>query len=213
LFQVRAVHVGDLQLSSRGGLQLAGDVDHVVVVEVQPGHRVTASRLRRLLLQRDRAAIRVELDDAVRAGLGHVIGEHDRAVGVAVPGELGAQTGAVEDVVAENQRGGVVADVLRTDLERLCQPLRPRLLRVGDAQPELGPVPEKRLERRLIGRRGDHQDVGDPSQHQRGERVVDHRLVVDRHQLLADRDRQRVQPRPGATSENDSLHAAIPYRP
>ena len=51
-----------------------------------------------------------------------------------------------------------------------------------------------------------------PRQHQRGQRIVDHRLVVDRQQLLRRHERQRMQPRAGAAGENDALtrHAVLP---
>src|SRR5688500_19749333 len=55
------------------------------------------------------------------------------------------------------------------------------------------------------------------SEHQRGQRVVDHRLVVDRHQLLARAERDRVQPRPGPAGEDrkstrlNSSHLVISY--
>ena len=44
-----------------------------------------------------------------------------------------------------------------------------------------------------------------PGQHQRRQRVVHHRLVVDRHELLADGARQRMQPRSRSAGENDAL--------
>ena len=59
-------------------------------------------------------------------------------------------------------------------------------------------------------RRRDHQHVADPGEHQGGERVVDHRLVVDRDQLLAHREGDRVQARAGAAGQDDAPHAAHP---
>ncbi len=58
-------------------------------------------------------------------------------------------------------------------------------------------------------RRRDDQHLADARQHQRGERVVDHRLVVDRQQLLADRVRDRVQARARTTGQDDAaaVHA------
>ena len=53
---------------------------------------------------------------------------------------------------------------------------------------------------------GDHLDVADSRHHQGGQRVVDHRLVVDRHQLLAHAHRDRVQPRPRSTGKDDPPH-------
>src|SRR5262245_46088110 len=36
-FEVRAIDIGDFELAASGWLQLPGDVDHLVVVEIQPG--------------------------------------------------------------------------------------------------------------------------------------------------------------------------------
>ena len=47
--------------------------------------------------------------------------------------------------------------------------------------------------------------AADAGQHQRRQRVVHHRLVVDRHELLADGARQRMQPRSRSAGENDAL--------
>ena len=60
-------------------------------------------------------------------------------------------------------------------------------------------------------RRRDDQDVSNPRQHQRRQRVVHHRLVVDRHELLADRPRQRMQPRPRAAGEDDAFQSFTPW--
>ena len=77
--EVRAVDVGDLELAARRRLQRRGDVEHLVVVEVQAGHRVRRLRLRRLLLEADRAAVGVELDDAVALGIADLVAEHGGA--------------------------------------------------------------------------------------------------------------------------------------
>ena len=66
-------------------------------------------------------------------------------------------------------------------------------------------VAEQMLEGGLILRRGDDQHVADLGQHQRRQRIVDHRLVVDRQQLLRRHQRERMQPRAGAAGENDAL--------
>ena len=68
------------------------------------------------------------------------------------------------------------------------------------------PSPRSRRNAVLLVRRGDHQDLADARQHERRQRVVDHRLVVDRQQLLAHRERERMQPRAGAAGQDDPLH-------
>jgi hypothetical protein len=100
LLEVVLVHVGDLVLAPGRGLEVAGDLDLVVVVEVDAGNGVVAARPGRLFLERDRLYVLVEFDDAVRLGIGDVIGEDRSTVDVAETFELAAESGAVEDVVA-----------------------------------------------------------------------------------------------------------------
>ena len=80
-------------------------------------------------------------------------------------------------------------------------------VRVGDRDAELRAVAEQALELVGVLRRGDDEDVADAGEHQRRQRVVDHRLVVDRDQLLRDAERDRVQPRAGAAGQDDAAHA------
>ena len=60
------------------------------------------------------------------------------------------------------------------------------------------------LEQRLFVGGGDNQHIRHLRQHQRGEGVEDHRLIVDREQLLADGLRDRVQSCAGSPSQNDA---------
>ena len=188
------------------GFSVGRDVDDLVVVEVQTGHRVRRLRRRRLLLEAHGAAVGVELDDAVALGVADLIAEHGRA-GLARRGaaQVVGEVRAVEDVVAERERHAIRADELAADDERLRQAVGARLRGVGDLQPDLAAVAEQAPEAVLLVRRRDHQHLPDAGQHQRRQRVVDHRLVVDRHQLLADGARQRVQPRSRSAGEDDSL--------
>ena len=64
---------------------------------------------------------------------------------------------------------------------------------------------EQLLKAGLILGRGDDQKLGDAGEHQRRQRVINHRLVVNRQQLLRHRRRHRIQPRARAAGENDSL--------
>lgn len=158
----------------------------------------------------DTAPILVELDHAIPFRIVDIIAEHARA-----PAGLGlrdraaqgrAQTIAVEDVVAQHQRAWLARDELLTQQERLSQTIRRRLHLVREPHPVMRTITQKTLEIRQILRRADDQDVADAGHHQHAERIVDHRLVVHRQQLLR-RDRgQRVQPRTRATSKNNALH-------
>jgi len=66
------------------------------------------------------------------------------------------------------------------------------LHRVLDRHAPTAAIAEQALERGLIHRRGDDQHLTDPGQHQGAERVIDHRLVVHRQQLLTQRLGDRV---------------------
>src|SRR5271165_239403 len=59
--EIGAVDVGDLEFAAAGRLDRRGDVDDVVVVEIEAGHREIRFRQLRLLLDRVRAAVLIEL--------------------------------------------------------------------------------------------------------------------------------------------------------
>ena len=50
------------------------------------------------------------------------------------------------------------------------------------------------------------EDVADAGEHQHRQRVVHHRLVVHRQQLLGDALRDGMQARAAAAGQNDALH-------
>src|ERR1035441_2014195 len=78
--KIPVIHVRDLQLAARRRRKTGGDIEHLVVIEIEPGHRVVRLRLSRLLLDAERAALGVELHDTVTLRVLDVIGEYGRAV-------------------------------------------------------------------------------------------------------------------------------------
>ena len=144
--QVVQVDVGDLQFAAGGRLEVGGDVEHVVVVEVEPRHRVGRARRFGLLLEADGAPRGVELHDAVALWVADQVPEHRRArfpFGRA-PQDLG-QAVAEEDVVAERQRHVVAAHEVPPEDERLRQPIGAGLHRVLDRSPRCWPSRSSRL--------------------------------------------------------------------
>ena len=70
----------------------------------------------------------------------------------------------------------------------------------------LAAIAQQRLETgRVSGGRND-KDILDARQHEGRQRIVDHRLVVDRQQLFAGDHGQRVKPGAGAAGENNTFH-------
>ena len=209
LLQVHLVEVGDLELAAGRGLdpmRLGGDVARV---EVQAGDGVGALGAGGLLLDGDGAALAVELHDAEALGVVHVVAEDRGAARLRVLDgflQVAAEAIAVEDVVAQHERAGLAADELLADGEGLREAVRARLLCVGEVHAVARAVPEQALEVGQVRRRGDDQDVPDSRQHEGGQRVVDHGLVVDRQQLLGGHERERVQARAGPAGEDDAFH-------
>ena len=204
--EVGLVDVGNLELTAGRRLYRLRDIDDILVVEIEARHGKIRLWLGWLFLEAHGLAFLVELDDAVALGVADVVGKDRRAVrlrGRALHHD--GEVGAVEDVVAEHERTALACEELLADQECLCESLRLRLHGVRDGNAPLRAVAEQAPEIRIVRRRRDHEDVPDAREHQRRQRIVDHRLVIDRHELLRHRDRQRIQPRARAARQDNSL--------
>lgn len=209
LLQVHPVEVGDLELAAGRGPHLVCLGGHVARVEVQAGDRVGALGLGGLLLDGDGPPLAVELHDAEALGVVHVVAEDRGAARLRVlhcARQVARQAVAVEDVVAEHERARLAGDELLADGEGLGQAVGARLLGVGQVHAVARAVAEQALEVGQVGRRGDDQDVPDARQHEGGQRVVDHGLVVDRQQLLGGHECERVQAGARPPGEDDAFH-------
>lgn len=209
LLQVHPVEVSDLQLAAGRRLDPMGLGGHLARVEVQAGDGVGALGLGGLLLDGDGPPPRVELDDAEALGVVHVVAEDRGAARLGVldgARQVAGQAVAVKDVVAEHEGARLAGDEVLADGEGLRQAVRARLLGVGEVHAVARAVPEQALEVGQVGRGGDDQDVANARQHEGGQRVVDHGLVVDRQKLLGGHERERVQARAGTAGEDDAFH-------
>ena len=214
LLQVHPVEVGDLKLAARGGLHPMRLGGHVARVEVESGDGVGALGLGGLLLDGYGPPLAVELHDAEALGVVHVVAEDRGAARLRVLDgllQVAAEAVAVEDVVAQHQGARLAGDEILADREGLRQAVGARLLGVGQVHAVARAVPEQALEVGEVRRRGDDQDVPDARQHEGGQRVVDHGLVVDRQQLLGGHERERVQASAGPAGEDDAFHIKISF--
>jgi hypothetical protein len=189
--KIEAVEIGDLEFAALGGLEATSEGDDIGVVEIDAGDGVVGFRLRGFFLEGNDATIRRELDDTVALGIGDVVAEDRGARGArAGGGERFYKIVAVEKIVAEDEGGGLAfeeADV-GGDVEGLRETVGAGLLGVGEADAELRAVAEEAAEEREIGGRRDDEDFLNAGEHQHGQWVINHRLVVDRHELFRDRD-------------------------
>lgn len=204
--EVGLVDVGNLELTACRWLYRLRDIDDVLIVEIKTRHREIRLWLGWLFLEAHSLALLVKLDDAVALRVADVVGKDRRAVrlrGRALHHD--GEVGAVEDVVAQDERTALARKEVLADQERLRESFRLRLHGVRNRDAPLRAVAEQALEVRIVRRRRDHKDVPDAREHQRRQRIVDHRLVIDRHELLRHRDCQRIQPRTRAARQNNSL--------
>ena len=163
-----------------------------------------------LLLDAQYLAVCVELHDAEALGVRHIVAEHGAAALVLGVGDSSLQNlgeaVAVEDVVAQDHCAAVVADELFTEDESLSQAVRGRLDLILQMDAVLATIAQQRLEAGRVGRGRDDEDVLDARQHEGGQRIIDHRLVVDGQQLFAGDHRQRIEPGAGTAGQNDTFH-------
>ena len=81
--------------------------------------------------------------------------------------------------------------------------------RVIDHEPELRSIAKQSLEGPRILRGGDDEDFPNTRLNERGERVINHRLVINGHELLRDALGNRVEPRAGTAGQDDAFHLIL----
>ena len=94
------------------------------------------------------------------------------------------ETTAIEDVVAQDKAGTIVADEFFANDESLSQAIGTGLFCIFEAYPQLRTVAQQTLKSWQVVRGRDNQYLADACQHQCGDRVVNHRFVKDRYQLF-----------------------------
>ena len=158
--------------------------------------------------------IAVELHHAKPLRVHYLIAEYRRTLGdCRMLLQHRGETLAVEYVVPENQTYRGIRDERRPDEEGLRETLRSRLHGVAQIDAELTTIAEHSLKGWLIFRRGYDENVSNPGQHEHGQRVVDHRLVVDGEELLTHAQGERVQARALSTRQDDAFHMRSPSGP
>ena len=155
-------------------------------------------------------AVLVKFHDAETLGVLHIVAEHSAAaLGLCIGGgsleDLGEAV-AVEDVVAQDHGAAVVADELFAQNKGLCQTIGRGLDLILQMDAILAAIAQQRLKAGRIGRGRDDQDILNARQHKGGQRIVDHRLVVDRQQLFAGDHGQRIKPGAGTAGQNNAFH-------
>ena len=207
--QIFHVHGGDFQFAARRWLQGFRDGDHFIVENIKARHGIIALGRFWFFLDGNRLAVRIEFHHAVTFRVVDVITKNGRAR-FEVRKRARERVAAVENVVAQNQGYRVRADERFRDEKCLRDARRFRLLAIFDGQAPRTAVAEQLFEARQIVRRGDQAQLADAALDERRERIINHRLVINRLELFARDERERIQPRTGAASKDDAFH--LPQR-
>ena len=211
--QVEAVEVGDFVLAAGRRLERSGFLRHGMVVEVESGDGVVALGLLGLLFEGEDAAVGAELDDTVGAGVFDVVAEDTGALllrgGAA---QHAAEALAVEQVIAQDEAAGSSFEEVGAQDEGLRQAVGFLLHDVGELHAQLFARAQQFAEHGQVAGGGDDEHLADAGQHQGGQGVVNHGLVVDGHDLLGDGFTEGIEAGGAAAGKNNSFHILVPFR-
>src|SRR5581483_11728478 len=179
--ELQILHIDrrDLQLPARRRFQSLRDGHHLVVVNIQPRHRVIAFGRFGFLLDRNRPALSIELHHAVTLGIVDMIAENRRPLRKLSERPV-KSIPAVKHVITQDQRDAILPNERFGNQKSLRDAFRFGLLPVFDRQPPLAPIPEQLPKPRQIVRRGNEAKLAYPALDQRRERIINHRFVINR---------------------------------
>lgn len=141
--EVGLVDIGDLKLTARRWLYRLRDIDDVLIVEIETRHGEIRLRLGWLLLEAHGLALLVELNDAVALGVADVVGKDCRTVRLRSRTlHHDGEVGAVEDIIAQDERTALACEELLPNQERLRESFRLRLHGVRDRDAPLRAIAE-----------------------------------------------------------------------
>jgi hypothetical protein len=193
---VDIVDVGDFELAAIAGRERLGDVEHVAVVHVDTDHRKAAGRVGRLLDDLHNSSI-LEPRNPETLRLINLFEQDLRPRGLVAELVRGRADAKLNDVVAQDDADLAAVGEVLGQQQRLGDAtftLLVGVLEVADAE-DLA-VAQQLQEVAGVLAAGDHEDLVDSRVEQGLDRVVDHRPVVDRQQVLVRYAGQGVQPCP-----------------
>ncbi len=181
-------------------------VDHLIIVKIEAGNGEVGFGILRFFFDPDHFARLIKFRNAIGGRIGDMIAEDRRAC---LPRsrafEKVTETAGIKNIIAENQSRMIITDMFCPNNKGLRQTIWRRLHRIGKIKPPLRTVFQDTLENCLLLRRRNDQNIPDISQHQRRQRIIDHGLIIYRHQLFADPKGQRMKSAAGAARKNNSL--------
>src|SRR5262245_33513290 len=112
---------------------------------------------------------------------------------------------SVKDVVSKNETRGRVPEEMSSNQESLCKAARRRLGGIVEIDSPLLSVSKKAAKQGQVLWSGDNQNFPYSRQHQCGERIVNHRLVINREKLFRHSQCHWVKPCAAAAGQDDTF--------
>src|SRR5258708_1023965 len=112
-----------------------------------------------------------------------MISVNNSAIRGCVFGQLFAKAGAIKYVIAQYEGYTVFADEVCGYYKRLWESIGNGLLRIREFQSQPGAIAQEPAELWQVIRRRNDQYLLDTGQHEGRQGVIDHGLIVDRHDL------------------------------
>ncbi len=206
--EVVVEHVGNLEFATAGWLEMFDHFECIRAQEVDAdGDRIALGHFR-LLLEAHQLAGGVELGNTKALGVGDPAEQRPgaRSARLERGGDVGQRL-ALQDVVAEHDAEAVVTHEIARQANGMGDAQRATLVAIREVQVEVPSVRQQFDDVAHAPATQDDHHLVDAHAAQGLEREVDHRPVVDRHQVLVGYQRQRMQSRPGAASQQDAFHA------
>lgn len=168
---------------------MLGNIDDLVGIEVKTNNGVVAFGMLGLFFDAQTVALLIKLSDAVALGIINPIAEDGSLliffrITYSITQQR-CEAVAIKDVVAQHKAGTIITNEFLAYDKGLCETVRTGLLGILEVYAIVGAITQKALETRKVLRRGDNKNIPNPGQHQHGNRVIDHRLIENRKQLLA----------------------------
>src|SRR5690606_13588835 len=182
--KVNIIDVCNFQFTATTGLDIFSNADYFVVIKIQAGNSKIRFWLTWLLLYTDGTLILIKLHYAIPLRVIDMIGKHHAPIRIRMRFQNILQSCTIEYIVTQNQSNLLFAYKFLSDDKGLSKSFRLGLYRKFKMAAHLTAITQQFLECSRVFRGGDNENLPDSGHHQYRQRVINHRLIVNRHKLL-----------------------------
>lgn len=210
LFQIIFIHTGDFLLSASAWLYILCYLNYIIGIYIESCDSKRRLRYCRFFYDSDNSIMGIKFYDTISLWISHFVRKHDRfsfiLSSLNTCFEHMTESLPIKDIISQYQTDIILADKIFPNCKGLSKPIRISLYRIRNHNSPLTTISEKSLKTLLIIQSRDHQNISNSSQHQDRKRIIYHRLIIDRHQLLGNRERNRMKPCTEAPGKDNSFH-------